>query len=374
MSSLPVVLGVTSAFRTIGIVIAVIIIVGFAVAVIINMRNGRAEVGSEVELAANRKPYMDDEELETKKLDRTLGLGLVVLAVVAITLPLYWLAEPGRQTGAVEMFDETFVARGEALYNVGANCAACHGPKGVGGAASFTVTADGQFVATVNWKSPSLTEVLYRYSAEEIKSILVWGRNFSPMPAWGAAGGGPLTDQQLDNIIDYLFSIQLPADAAAKARDDQIQKVCAPDAAGKCTVPDPGSPGGSRTYATLGEAIFNMGLYDGFAGGAYSCARCHTKGWSYGQPEVSGGGAMGPNLTGGSTLSQFPTAESQIEFVSNYQPFGRSYGVNGQSEGAMPGFGANANSLDPATARMSPEQFMFTPAQIAAVIEYERSL
>ncbi len=374
MSSLPVVLGVTSAFRTIGIVIAVVIIVGFAVAVIINMRKGRAEIGSEVELAANRKPYMDDEELETKKLDRTLGLGLVVLAVVAITLPLYWLAEPGRQTGAVEMFDDTFVARGEALYNVGANCAACHGPKGVGGAASFTVTADGQYVATVNWKAPSLNEVLYRYSAEEIKSVLVYGRGYSPMPAWGAAGGGPLTDQQLDNIIDYLFSIQLPAEVAAAARDENIQKICAPDAAGKCTVPDPGSPGGSRTYATLGEAIFNMGLYDAFAGGAYSCARCHTKGWSFGQPEVSGGGAMGPNLTGGSVLSQFPTAESQIEFVSNYQPFAKTYGVYGQSGGAMPGFGANPNALDPATARMSPEQFMFTPAQIAAVVEYERSL
>ena len=38
-------------------VIAVVLIVGFVIAVVVNMRQGRAEVGSEIELAANRKPY-----------------------------------------------------------------------------------------------------------------------------------------------------------------------------------------------------------------------------------------------------------------------------------------------------------------------------
>ena len=87
-------------------VIAVVLIVGFVIAVVVNMRRGRPEVGSELELAANRKPYLADEELEGQKLDRTLGLGLVLLGVIAVALPLYWLAEPGRQAGAVEDFKE----------------------------------------------------------------------------------------------------------------------------------------------------------------------------------------------------------------------------------------------------------------------------
>ncbi|MGR3652138.1 MAG: phosphoribosylanthranilate isomerase, partial [Roseovarius sp.] len=29
-----------------------------------------------------------------------------------------------------------------------------------------------------------------------------------------------------------------------------------------------------------GEALFNLGQDNGFAGGAYSCGRCHTRGWS----------------------------------------------------------------------------------------------
>ena len=43
------------------------------------------------------------------------------------------------------------------------------------------------------------------------------------------------------------------------------------------------------TYSSMGEAYFNLDLN----GGAYSCARCHTKGWSYGDPQITGGGALG---------------------------------------------------------------------------------
>ena len=36
------------------------------------------------------------------------------------------------------------------------------------------------------------------------------------------------------------------------------------------------------------------------------CARCHTQGWSYGEPQVTGQGAFGWNLTGGSPAAHFP--------------------------------------------------------------------
>jgi mono/diheme cytochrome c family protein len=360
--------------RAIGYVIAVILSIGFVVAVVANMRKGRREVGSEIELAANRKPYYDDDTLETTKLDRTLALGLATLAVIGVTLPLYWLAEPGRMEGRVEAYNETFIKRGEQLYNTGAQCAACHGPKGVGGAANYTITApNGDFVAQVSWQAPALNTVLFRYSRDEVRNILIYGRGFSPMPAWGAAGGGPLTDQQIDNIIDYLQSIQLSGPEARAEVEKELADTCAPDADGKCTIPD-------GKFATLGEAIFNMGLYTKFAGGAYSCGRCHTDGWSYGQPGVPGGGAFGWNLTGGRSLRQFPTAAQQIEFVSVGGVAGKSYGTSGLSgAGQMPGFGVNPNVTPPNIPGpkiypMSPDQVMLTEEQIAAVVQYERSL
>jgi mono/diheme cytochrome c family protein len=109
----------------------------------------------------------------------------------------------------------------------------------------------------------------------------------------------------------------------------------------------------SGDYDSEGQALFNLPT----ASGAYSCARCHTRGWSYGQPEVEGGGAMGPNLTGGDTVRQFPLSADHQEFITDGSENGRRYGEQGQGSGRMPGFGQ-----------------MLTDEQIAAIVEYERSL
>jgi mono/diheme cytochrome c family protein len=358
----------------IGWLMAGILIAGFAVAVIINIRRGKAEVGSEIELAPNRKPYMSDDELETTKLDRTLTAALGLLAIIAIAVPMYWLYEPARQAGAVKMFEETAIRQGEKIYTTTANCAECHGPEGVGGVKATPILNDeGEFVAQVNWQAPSLNNVMYRYSREEVLDILNYGRGNTPMPAWGAPGGGPLTEQQLTDVIDYLTSIQVPAEETRTMVAEEIEKVCKPDDEGLCTIPDPGSPNGSVMYRTVGEAMFNLGEYDGFSGGAFSCARCHTKGWSYGQPEVPGGGGMGPNLTGGSTLRQFDTPEAQIAFVSKGSERGKPFGNLGNGSGQMPGFGINPNA-ELEGAKLDASQVMFTQDQITAIVRYERSL
>jgi mono/diheme cytochrome c family protein len=365
-----------TAASAIGGIIAVVLIGGFIIAVIANMRRGRAEVGAELELAANRKPYLSDEELEGKKLDRTLGFGLVLLVVIALALPLYWLAEPGRQSGAVNAFKEEAISRGEVVYNTKAKCSDCHGPAGVGGVRSYTLlNANGDFVAQVDWKAPALNTVLFRYSADEVKFILNYGRQRTPMPAWGAPGGGPLTEQQLDNVIAYLYSIQLSSGDSQDALQKEIDTVCKPDDHNLCTLYGTSD---QAKWPTLGEALFNMGEFDGFASGAYSCARCHTKGWSYGMPEVpGGGGALGFNLRDGSEIRQFETPGLQQLFVSTGSELGKPYGSGGNGSGQMPGFGLNPSAIDPVTATatgMTPAQTMYTQDQIAAVVAYERSL
>ena len=91
-----------SVYKSVGYVVAVIVFLAVIVYAFINVRRGRAEVGSELELAANRKPYYDDEVLEGRVLDRALTWGLIRRGIIALALPLYWLNEPGRQDGAVE--------------------------------------------------------------------------------------------------------------------------------------------------------------------------------------------------------------------------------------------------------------------------------
>jgi mono/diheme cytochrome c family protein len=360
--------GGDSAAAAIGWAIFAVILIGFVALVVANMRKGKAEVGAEIELAANRRPYLSDDELETKKLDRTLGAGLLLLGLIGVALPLYWLGEPGRQEEAISGWKEIFISRGENIYVNGAQCGACHGPEGVGGVAETSLLNDrSEFVQRVAWQAPALDTVLYRYSREEVFDILQYGRPNTPMPAWGALGGGPLTDQQLYNVIDYLESIQLPAAEVRAAVDEELLAVCAPDDEGTCTL-----EGGE--WATAGEAMFNMGYTSKFAAGAFSCGRCHTKGWSWGQAEVSGGGFLGPNLTNGSTIRQFPTVQSQIEFISQGAERGKPYGVGGQAgDGTMPGYGVNPNAEEEG-AVLSSDQVMYTQDQIAAIVEYERGL
>jgi mono/diheme cytochrome c family protein len=367
-----------STVKAVGVVIAFIVGVAFVTYVIINVRAGRAEVASEIELAANRKPYYDDEALEGPRLTSALSWGLVLLAISAVGLPLYWLNEPGRQSGAIETFDRTFVNRGAKLFAVtddgGYNCAGCHGADGVGGQATpFTLTdADGAFVATVTWRAPALDTVLLRFDKEELRQILVYGRPGTPMPAWGAEGGGPLTTQQIDELIAYIESIQLTSDQAK----EQVEKALRTELGL--------GPGDLIDYTdpVVGKTLFNLGIESGEAGGAFACARCHTKGASfrYGAVEPAnadlreftgfpdGSGAFGFDLTGGVVPRQFLTVDDLLEFLHDGSEYGMLYGQRGQGSGRMPGFGDNPNTED------VPNDGMFTDGMLRAVALYEASL
>lgn len=429
-------------FRSTGAVLFAIgaaLILGY---LIYNYVVGRREVGAEVELAANRKPYLDDEQLETRKLDMSLTMGLGLLGVIGLALPLYWLGEPGRHEGYEDFTVGQLTSRGEGLYEE--LCAQCHGGGGVGGSAPFTVLDEqGRFVASVTWKAPALTSALYRFSDDEVRYVLNYGRQNSPMPAWGGPGGGPLTSQQIDELILYIQSIQLSPEELAEdvqsgIRDQVTGQVnaryeaqvladnpeLAPDdnddddaaaaraaelreAVSAALEADGGVDAivdetmGGLNQLELGELVFNNTA----AAGAYSCARCHTAGWSWdadaaaadpAQPfrsliplQVSGGGGFGPNLTNGATVRQFPDPADHSTFIGAGSQDGVAYGEFGQGDGGgqMPAFGVCVGDRD--AAEFSPfvgfcdievdgvvtdRGGMLTPEQIEAVVAYERSL
>jgi mono/diheme cytochrome c family protein len=371
-----------STVKSIGAVIAVLTGIGFVWYVVANIRAGRDEVASEIELAPNRKPYFGDEELEGPRLSRALQTSFVLLGIVAVGLPLYWLNEPSRQEGAVEMFDETFVNRGARLFaptsEGGYNCAGCHGAEGVGGSAPYTLSdADAEFVATVNWQAPALNTVLLRFDKEEVRDILVYGRPGTPMPAWGADGGGPLTEQQIDELIAYMESIQLTSDEAKAQVEEALRAELGLAEGAAIDYTDP----------AVGETLFNLGLETGTAGGAYSCARCHTKGASIvegsqqpadadlsdftGFPD--GSGAYGPSLRYPVVPRQFLTLDELIEFLHDGTEFGMLFGQRGQGSGRMPSFGDNPDDDDDPDDDGEGDG-MFNDGMLRAIACYEASL
>jgi mono/diheme cytochrome c family protein len=153
----------------------------------------------------NLTPYLTDDELESNRLNRVLVSALVSTAVISITLPIYFLNETSRQVSAEHRFEEIAVERGHEWW-LEYQCWRCHGDDGSGGGAPFVEPRSG--IATT-WVAPSLNDVLYRYTEEETRFWIVYGRQGTPMPAWGTEGGGPLNSQQVEELVAYIDSIQL---------------------------------------------------------------------------------------------------------------------------------------------------------------------
>ncbi len=349
-------------------VIFAIISLGWVLYYFANRRSAGPELGSEIELAANRKAYYDDETLEGPRLERVQLLSVLLLIVTVIALPLYWILEPDRQAGATSGKEHRFESWGEGLFATtaqgGFNCAGCHGADGGGGVAAYTLTdAKTGEVKAVSWKAPALNTVFYKFDESEVTFILTYGRPFSPMSPWGLAGGGPMNTQQIETLVAFLKSIQIERIGCAPnetdprtcptgvlPEDEQARIEADATAAAEALVE-------AGTYATvdeaMGEALFNLETNSG----SYSCARCHTTGWSWGDPQVDGQGAMGWNLTGGSTAAHFPNEQAMIDFIKGGSEYGKKYGIQGQGSGRMPAFGN-----------------LLTDEQIKAIVEYVRSL
>ncbi len=347
---------ILAAFSTqqkVGVVIGAVLILGWLGYLITNLMKAGAPPGSEIELAPNRKPYFDDDKLETKKLDAALGVALLLTAVSAVGLPAYWVREAGRQTNAVKGFDNRAVERGHGLFQPtdspleGAHfgCATCHGADGGGGVTKYTITDFLGRTEQVTWAAPAINTVAFRYTTTQIRQTLVYGRAGTPMPAWGTKGGGPMNDQQIDDLVAFL---QRPAtDKGLKISQDAAQEQARKNAEGEAR--KAGRLDGSGAPIVDGESLFNG-----------NCARCHTRGFSFNRPEVSGGGRYGPSLRGGSTVRQFPKVEDMIKFIRESAAYGIAYGQGGighDAGGGMPHFGE-----------------VLSDADIQAIIDYERSL
>jgi mono/diheme cytochrome c family protein len=294
---------------------------------------------------SNFQPYYQDDVLEGPRLSRVLGWALIFSAVLAASIPAYWLLEPTRQHKMDKDFLSDSIARGRERFSVAGTlpvntevleleCARCHGAKAEGGAALYLLqpAKPGETIRNVSWTAPSLDDVLLRFSPEEVKQIITYGRPGTPMPSWGLAGGGPLPDQPITDLVNFLQSIQTSPKEARQRYTERAKELT-----------DKG--------VSQGEALFMV-----------SCARCHTKGYSYGDPKVmGGGGAFGPNLRDGVEQRQFPSLAEGLkkhrEFVTMGSDFQKQYGTQGIGSGRMPGFGQ-----------------LLTPEQIAQIVDYERSL
>jgi mono/diheme cytochrome c family protein len=261
----------------------------------------------------------------------------------------------------------------------------------------------------VSWAAPSLQLAPLRYDRKQLTQIITYGRPGTPMPAWGVASGkGALQQQSIQDLVNYVTSLST---TSSKAQAAAAAEIASCDSRGACVgrkqLQAPATQAAAAKWVTDAKAELvaaqaqlanakagDVATYtklvqqkqevvqvaedwqkatqsatDGEIAFMNNCARCHTRGWSYFDPAnpegnpppgIMGGGAYGPNLTGGDVNNQFPPPNGEAQllaWISAGVPANEQYGVRGISSGRMPHFGA-----------------VITKDDIEAIMAYERSL
>jgi mono/diheme cytochrome c family protein len=370
----------------------------------------------------NLAPGLPDDVLEGRKLERVLGWALLFTLVLAVSVPVYFLVEPTREADANTQFLKQSVARGARLFanqqskaydaTFSLLCANCHGVDASGGQTPFVLQPEADICQAkanqnnpavpqclsqqVSWQAPPLNTVLLRFDPDQVAQIITYGRPGTPMPPWGVASGkGVLGPQGIDDLVNYLQSIQISQtkaqqqataaiaqykkDATTLVSDTQTNLTTAQStvAAAQARGAAPATVAAlqvnvTQLQAKLASAQTNNTQVQGLSEGAVlfrlNCARCHTKNWSFAdptklnqpQPARQGSGAFGPPLTDGTVVLQFPGAagrDQQLAWVSAGVPANQQFGVRGISSGRMPHFGK-----------------ILSANQISEIVDYERNL
>jgi mono/diheme cytochrome c family protein len=412
-----------SSFRSVLIALNLVVLAGLIVFIFYRVFSLRRN--PEPREPQNLEPFFEDDVLEGPHLERVLGVALVALVITVLGLVAYFVWEPFRGVDAKDAYLSRSIARGATLFANNQSpaydatksllCANCHGVDAKGGSAPFTIQSEDpscdpnakvteQYVAehpeclpqVVSWAAPNLTTEPLRFTRQQITQIITYGRPGTPMPAWGVASGrGSLDPQAIQDLVNYIESIKVtPEQAIAQAtaalksvRTDAAKSVTthqqqlATDQAALAALPVDATADQVRiaqeTVASdqkeLAAAIvWNQQMQNASDGQILfqnNCARCHTRGWSYFDPDnpaanplpaPMGSGAYGPNLTGGDVDRQFPPPDGNAQlftWIDQGIPEHQQYGLRGVSTGRMPNFGG-----------------MLSVDQICQIMDYERNI
>jgi len=134
-------------------------------------------------------------------------IGLLFVAFMVFSA--YIVTEPDRQATAREGQHETSVNRGAALYV--ANCRTCHGMVGLGG-------EEGALAPKLNSNAflilgedneyglPATPEGEARAIHDFVFNSIACGRVNSAMPVWSERYGGPMSETQIEYLVELITS------------------------------------------------------------------------------------------------------------------------------------------------------------------------
>lgn len=206
------ILAATSGARAAAIAGAVIVVLVFVLgAATFALRRPRRP--GEPDIPPTMRPGPTDAELEGPRLWRLQAWGLVLVLFLAIWIPVYWLREPSANVADQQELQTQSIQRGQADVQLnstanpeGIGCVRCHGSRLQGWYNVFNgvvvSTPDLQTVCGgAKYGHPQIA------GAQDLINVIEQGRPNTDMPSWSVRYSGSLDDQQINDIVNYIISM-----------------------------------------------------------------------------------------------------------------------------------------------------------------------
>jgi len=163
------------------------------------------------------QPGPADADLEKTRLEKLQGWGVAFVMLFVILVPLVWLKEPSNNRQQAAAQKEQAIERGAQAVQLfsednqlGIGCVRCHGENPVlgGGFNLFNgVRVTVPDLRTV-CAGPNIPVHSAIHNIDDIRQTIMRGRPPTDMPSWSVRFQGALDDQQIQDILQYIVSIQ----------------------------------------------------------------------------------------------------------------------------------------------------------------------
>jgi plastocyanin len=170
------------------------------------------------DIPAGMRPGPSDPDLEKPNLERLQAWAILMVVIMAVWVPVYWLREAKANEEDLITLQEQSIERGRLTTmpgneenQLGFNCERCHGQGLHGGLNVY----NGAIVQVPNLQTvcggaayghPLIT------STDDIANTIAQGREGTDMPSWSVLFKGAMNDLQIQDLVNYIISIQTVPD------------------------------------------------------------------------------------------------------------------------------------------------------------------
>jgi hypothetical protein len=189
--------------------VAVIVVIGASVAA---LRRPRRAAGPDIPPAM--RPGPSDPDLEKPVLEKLYASALILIVIMALWIPGVFLRENVTNADDLRVLKALSVERGfltslpgSEVNQIGFNCQRCHGPGLSGGRNVF----NGGIVSVPNLQTVCGGEKFGHgliKSLTDVINTIAQGRTATDMPSWSVRYAGAMDDQQINDLVNYILSIQ----------------------------------------------------------------------------------------------------------------------------------------------------------------------